>query len=151
MNELTSNLRIEDVPKQEARPFDALGVIGAVETKEVSNGYTQVVVPLSYRLSANDATDRTFYARFNIKPHWLTAEFTQQVVTSPTTIDPKELIQYNINIKGLLRGLFTGAGIEEGAMDFRSLTGRLVGFRTKTQKNNPDRLEVARFFRPKVN
>jgi len=142
MNTLVSNIKVEDVPKPEARAFKAIGLVGEVESREVRNGYVQVTIPLAYRLAETDQSDRTFYARINIKPEWLQPGF-----TATTT---NEQISYNINVRKLMRGLFTGAGITEGEMDFNVLQGRTVGFGTKTQKNDPSRLEVSYFFTPKV-
>ena len=67
-----------------------------------------------------------------------------------TATTTNEQISFNINVKKLMRGLFTGAGITEGNMDFNTLQGRMVGFGTKLQKDDPSRLEVSYFFTPKV-
>lgn len=142
MNTLVSNIKVEDVPKPEAFPFKAIGVVGEVESREVRNGYTQVTIPLAYRLKETDQSDRTFYARINIKPEWLEPGF-----TAATT---NEQISFNINVRKLMRGLFTGAGITEGTMDFNTLQGRMVGFGTKLQKDDPSRLEVSYFFTPRT-
>src|SRR5579864_278263 len=90
---LISNINVEDIPSQEARPFKAVGIIGNVETREIANGYTQVVVPISYRLTSQDTQDRQFTARFNIKPEWLTPEFTQAVRMGQ--VDNSTRIQYD--------------------------------------------------------
>lgn len=142
MNTLVSNIKVEDVPKPEAFPFKAIGVVGEVESREVRNGYTQVTIPLAYRLKETDQSDRTFYARINLKQEWLLPGF-----TATTT---NEQISFNINVKKLMRGLFTGAGITEGTMDFNTLQGRMVGFGTKLQKDDPSRLEVSYFFTPRT-
>lgn len=140
-------IKIEDIDAKEARAFKAVGVIGTVETREVNGGYTQVAVPLAYRLSAADQQDRTFVARFNLKPEWLTPQYESKVKQG--AINGSEAIQYNINVRGLLRGLFTGAGISKGQMDFSALNGKQVGFRTKPRKDDPSRLDIAAFFGPR--
>lgn len=137
-------INIEDVPKQEARGFKAVGVIGNIEAREVANGYTQIAVPLSYRLSPSDSADRQFTARFNIRKEWLTPEYLTKVQQG--TITSNEQIQYNINVKGLLRGLFESAGIAQGGLDLANLAGRVVGFRTKPRKDDPSRLDISYFF-----
>lgn len=137
-------INIEDVPTQEARGFKAIGVIGNVEAREVANGYTQIAVPLSYRLTPQDQHDRQFTARFNIKQEWLTPEYLDRVRSG--SLPNNELIQYNINVKGLLKGLFTSAGVAQGSLDFTNLAGRVVGFRTKPRKDDPSRLDISYFF-----
>lgn len=145
---LISNMQIDDIPSQEARPFKAVGIIGNVETRDIANGYTQVIVPLSYRLSNADTTDRQFTARFNIKPEWLTNDFAQAVKNGE--VDNSTRIQYDINVKGLLKGLFTGAGIKTGTVDFTTLAGRAVGFKTKLRRDDPSRLDLSYFFQPRM-
>lgn len=143
---LLGNVRIEDVPSQAAKSFKAVGVIGEIETREIANGYVQVTVPLSYRLNPNDA-DKMFYARWNLRPEWLTPEFVSRVKSGE--VSGSEKIQYDINVSGLLKGLFTGAGITEGGFDFNLLPGKLVGFKTKNRKDDPSRLDISFFFKPK--
>jgi hypothetical protein len=143
-NTLISRINIEDVPSQEARTFKAVGLIGEIEVKEVANGYLQVAVPLTYRLHSDDTQDRQFTARFNLRPEWLTPEYSAKVKSGNVT--ESERIQYNINVKGLLKGLFTGAGVTAGSMDFNLLTGRTVGFKTRNRRNDPSRLDVSYFF-----
>lgn len=139
-------IKIEDVESKEARAFKAVGQIGQVEAREVSNGYTQVSVPLTYRLSPQDTTNRNFVARFNFKEEWLTPEYTRKIKAG--TVTGTEAIQYTINVRGLLRGLFTGAGISEGDFDYSRLSGKIVGFRTKPRKDDPSRLDIGAFFTP---
>lgn len=141
-------IKIEDVDTKEARAFKTIGMIGNVEAREVSNGYTQITVPLTYRLSTSDKQDRTFVARFNIKEEWLTPEFDRKVKAG--TVTSSEAIQYNINVRGLLKGLFTGAGIKEGDFDYARLSNKMVGFRTKPRKDDPSRLDIGAFFTPAV-
>src|SRR5690348_3880660 len=102
-------IKIEDIDVKEARAFKAVGIIGHVETRDVNGGYMQVSVPLAYRLTAADAQDRTFVARFNLKPEWLTPQYSAKIKSG--AINGSEAIQYNINVRGLLKGLFTGAGV----------------------------------------
>ena len=140
-------ITIQDISAKEARAFKAVGAINGVETREVNGGYVQVAVSLSYRLSAADSQDRQFVARFNLKPEWLTPEYSAKVKAG--TITGSEAIQYNINVRGLLRGLFTGAGVTEGDLDFGQLNGKLVGFRTKPRRDDPSRLDIGAFFAPR--
>jgi hypothetical protein len=144
---LLGNVQIQDVPAQEAKPFKALGVVGEAKTREIANGYVQVEVPITYRLNATDTQDKTFTARWNLRPEWLTAEYALKVKQGE--VSENEKIQYNINVSGLTRGLFTSAGVTEGAMDFALLEGKLVGFKTKQRKDDPSRLDISYFFKPK--
>lgn len=148
LNSLMSTLRVEDIPAQEARPFKAVGIIGEIEQKDVSNGKVMITVPFTYRLRETDTADRTFYARIFVRPEWFTPEFAQ--AASNGGVDEKEVTSFNINVKGLLRGLFRAAGVTEGTLDLTTLTGRLAGFATKPQSNEPDRLQVSYFFAPNV-
>lgn len=148
MSSILGNIQIADIPTKEARKFKAVGVIGDIDTREINGGYLQVAVPLSYRLTTSDTEDRHFIARFNLRQEWLTPEFTAKVRKGE--IDGSELIQYNINVKGLLKGLFTSAGVANGGLDLSMLSGKMVGFATKPQRNNPERLELSYFFAPKV-
>ena len=139
-------IKIEDVETKEARAFKTIGMIGSVETREVSNDYIQVTVPLTYRLSNHDKADRTFVARFNYKEEWLTPEYESKVKSG--VVNGTEAIQYNINVRGLLKGLFAGAGIKSGDFDTAKLSGKMVGFRTKPRKDDPSRLDIGGFFAP---
>jgi hypothetical protein len=141
-------IKIEDVDTKEARAFKTVGMIGHVEAQEVRNGYTQITVPLTYRLNAADKSDRTFVARFNIKEEWLTEEYARKVKAG--TVSGSEAIQYTINVRGLLKGLFNGAGITEGDFDYTRLTNKMVGFRTKPRKDDPSRLDIGAFFTPSI-
>ena len=146
-NTLVSRVNIEDVDAQAAMVFKAVGVVGEVSTREIASGYTQISVPLSYRLKPTDTEDRHFTARFNVKPEWLTPEYAAAIRTGQ--VNGTEAIQYRINVQGLLRGLFTSAGLT-GAMEFEALSGRLVGFKTKNRKDDPSRLDISYFFKPRV-
>jgi hypothetical protein len=146
-NSLLGNVKIQDIPSQEARAFRGVGTIGDVEVREVANGYTQIAVPLEYRLSPADTNNRTFVARFNVRREWLTPEYAEKVYAG--AINGTELIQYNINVRSLLRGLFTSAGVHEGGLDFDTLHGKLVGFRTKVRRDDPSKLEIGGFFAPR--
>jgi|SRR3990167_5753326 len=139
---LFGKLRVEDVPAPDAMPFEALGVVGTVETREVANGKVMVTIPLTYRRDGQ-VDDRTFYARLFVVPAWFDPTF------DPATLEPNDRTNYNITMKQKVRGLFIAAGVKEGELDFRALEGRLVGFRTRQQGNDPSRLEVARFFTPR--
>lgn len=147
VNGLISNVNLEDVQSQTARPFKAAGVIGVVEQRTIANGYTQIAVPITYRLNPSDSEDRHFTARFNVKQEWLTPEFTAMVNRGDVT--GTEKIQYEINVKGLLKGLFSSAGVRTGAMNFDSLAGRSIGFKTKVRKDDPSRLDISFFYAPR--
>ena len=145
--QLLGTVQIEDVPPQDARGFEAFGVVGQIEQKAVKNNKVMVSVPLTYRREGQTEA-RTTYARLFIHPRWLTPEFQATAKGNPESIDEKELISYNINVRGLYRGLFVAAGIEDGASDLKRVTGQVVGFVFKPQKNDPSRLQISRFFPP---
>ena len=144
---LISNINLEDVESPTARPFKAAGTIGVIEQRAIANGYTQIAVPITYRLTPMDSEDRHFTARFNIKSEWLTPEFSAMAKRGDLT--GTEKIQYEINVKGLLKGLFSGAGVRTGAMDFDSLAGRSIGFKTKVRRDDPSRLDISFFYQPR--
>lgn len=141
-----SNVNLEELPMQEARPFKATGIIGQVETRTIANGYTQIAVPITYRRD-NSTDDRQFTARFNIKEEWLTSEFTARAKRGE--LEPSEKIQYEINVKGLLKNLFSGAGIPSGQINFDELAGRTIGFKTKLRRDDPSRLDISFFYTPR--
>jgi hypothetical protein len=141
---LIPNIRVEDVPAREAKPFKSVGVIGEVKQREVANGYVQIEVPIAY--VRENGSDDTFYARWNVRPEWFTPEFTSRVKSGE--VQGSEKVQYDINMSGLTIGLFKGAGIS-GVLDFSSLPGKRVGFKTKPRKDDPSRLDISFFFAPK--
>src|ERR1700747_267324 len=139
-------IKIEDIEPKAARAFKAVGKIGTIETREVNGGYTQGAVPLTYDLGGSN---RTFVARFNLKQEWLTPQYKAKVRSG--NVPENEATQYQINVEGLLRGLFTGAVVSAGTMDFAQLSGKTIGFGTRTRKNDPSRLDIASFFTPRAN
>ena len=65
---------ITDVPENKADKVSAVGTIGEVTTKEVANGYVSVSIPITYT-DAKTGDERTFTARYNVKPEWFDAGF----------------------------------------------------------------------------
>src|SRR3990167_4539632 len=106
---LFGKLRVEDVPAPDAMPFEALGVVGTVETREVANGKVMVTIPLTYRRDGQ-VDDRTFYARLFVVPAWFDPTF------DPATLEPNDRTNYNITMKQKVRGLFIAAGVKEGGI-----------------------------------
>lgn len=142
MSGILAAVSITDVPENKADKLSTVGTIGTVVTKEVANGYVSVQVPISY--SAADGEDRTFTARWNVKPEWFDAAYAKDVVP---TLDDREKISYQINMVRNTRGLFKAAGLD--TMDFETLEGSQVGFSAGPQKNDPSRLEIKSFYAPK--
>lgn len=133
------NIKIEDVPQNAAQVIEGIGTIGDVELKPVANGYTRVTVPLTYTKS--NGSDGTFYANWNVREEWFTPAFVERYKAGE--LQGTEALQYQINMSGLTRGLFTAVGLAD--TDFTKLTGLRVGFKTKTRKNDPSKLDVSRF------
>jgi hypothetical protein len=132
---------ISDVPENKVEKVSAVGVIGEVSTKEVKNGYVSVSVPITY--SSADGSDRTFTARYNVKPEWFDAGF----ASTMSDLSDSEKISYQINMVRNTRGLFKAAGLD--SMDFATLEGSTIGFTAGPQKNDPSRLELKGFYAPK--
>ena len=144
---LLGTVNIEDVPAQDARAFEAFGVIGEIEQKEVKNEKIMVTVPLTYRRDPQ-SEPRTAYARLFIHPRWFTPGFTTNKDAEKGTPEYSEYWAHSINFRGLYRSLFRAAGIESGASDLAQLQGKLVGFSMKPQSDDPSRLQIQRFFPP---
>jgi len=134
-------ISISDVPENKVEKVSAVGVIGEVTTREVKNGYVAVAVPITY--SAADGSDRTFTARYNVKPEWFDPAFAKTL----SELSNSEQISYQINLVRNTRGLFKAAGLD--SMDFATLEGSTVGFTAGPQKNDPSRLELKGFYAPK--
>ncbi len=146
-DQLLGTVNIEDVPPQDARAFEAFGVIGEIEQREVKNEKVMVTIPLTYRRDGQ-TEPRTTYARMFIHPRWLEAGFTTNKDAEKGTPEYSEYWAHSINFRGLYRGLFRAAGFETGASDLNLLPGKLVGFAMKPQSDNPSRLQISRFFPP---
>lgn len=154
MSTLIPVIKVSDIPVNEAKPIKATGVVGeAVKLKEVSNGYIQVAVPINYTTEAGN--DATFTARWNVRAEWFTPEFKAKYDETKSNqkngfsgpLSDAEVMQYEINMKGLTRGLFAAAGIE--GTDFQQLPGTAVGFKTRPRKSDPSQLDISYFFPPK--
>lgn len=143
MSGILAAVSITDVPENKADKLSTVGTVGAVVTKEVANGYVSVQVPITYS-AADGGDDRTFTARWNVRPEWFDADYAKSVVP---TLDDREKISYQINMVRNTRGLFKAAGLD--TMDFDALEGAVVGFSAGPQKNDPSRLEVKSFYAPK--
>lgn len=141
MSGILQTISISDVPENKVEKVSAVATVGEVTTKEVANGYVSVSVPLSY--SAADGSDRTFTARYNVKPEWFTPDFASTL----GDLDDREKISYQINLVRNTRGLFKAAGLD--SIDFATLEGSTVGFTAGPQKNDPSRLELKGFYSPK--
>jgi len=145
MTTVFGNLTIEDAPGREVQPIKAVGRIGTVSTREISNGYLQVTVPIEYE---KNGETRHFTARWNVRPEWFTREFTERVKSGGLT--GTEKTQYDINFAGLTRSIFRATGLT-GAFDFARLEGREVGFKTKVRKDRDMgdmREDIGGFFPP---
>jgi|SRR5581483_501378 len=138
---LLPKLSVSDVPAKEAKTVKAVGVIGEVQQRAISNGYVRVEVPLDY-VDPETGKDSKFTARFNVRPEWFEPTFKDRL----STLTDSEQVQYNINMQGLTRGLFTSAGLSE--MDFGLLQGQRVGFKTKLRKDDPSFTDISFFFKP---
>lgn len=134
-------ISINDVPENKVEKVSAVGTVGSVSTREVKNGYVAVAVPITY--SAADGSDRTFTARYNVKPEWFDAAFAK---TLPE-LSNSEQISYQINLVRNTRGLFKAAGLE--SLDFDTLEGSTVGFTAGPRKDDPSQLELKGFYSPK--
>lgn len=141
MSGLLSKVKISDVPENKADKLKGVGTISEVETKEASNGYVSVLVVIDFQ-DEKSGEDRTFRARFNVKPEWFEAGF------DVTGLQDNERISYQINMQKLTRGLFKAAGLED--IDFDSLQGERVGFTAGPRKDDPSRLEIKGFYQPKA-
>lgn len=169
-----ASINLDDVIVEAVKPFNGLGILGTLETKEVGDGtYTQITLPIYFQGSQNDekngldssvdletlkdiAEDATssemaksaglqvFVARWNIKPEWLTAEFSKQFREGQ--IDGKEKISYQMNFAGITRGLFQALGLN--AIDFAAVPhGVVVGFKASSSKKEPDRRQIRLFYK----
>jgi len=136
-----ATIKIQDVPENKADKLRAVAVVGQVEQKEVSNGYTQLSIPLTFT-DEKTGDERTFVARYNVRPEW----FNGYNVAEET--DDKERISYQINMQRNTRGLFKAAGLED--IDFDVIQGERVGFSAGPRKDDPSRLELKGFFTPKA-
>ena len=145
--QLLGTVQIEDVPPQDARGFEAFGVVGQIEQKLLDNGKVMWKVPLTYRREGQTEA-RTTYAFLFLHPNWFTPGFTTKKDAEKGTPEYNEYWAHNINFRGLYRGLFRAAGIESGPSDHNLLTSKVVGFSFKPQKNDPSRLQISRFFPP---
>jgi len=141
MSGLLPSVKITDVPENKVDKLKAVAVIGEVETKEVANGYVGVAIPLTFS-DEKSGDERTFTARFNVKPEWFEAGF------DVSELDDKEKISYQINMQRNVRGLFKSVGLED--IDFTSLQGERVGFTAGPRRDDPSRLELKAFFTPKA-
>lgn len=140
MSGLLNKVKISDVPENKADKLKGVGTISEVETKEASNGYVSVAVALDFA-DEKSGDERTFRARFNVKPEWFEAGF------DVTALEDNEKISYQINMQKLTRGLFKAAGLED--IDFDTLQGERVGFTAGPRKDDPSRLEIKSFYQPK--
>ena len=170
MTGLLPKIKVSDVPENRAKRVKGLAIVGKVETREVSNGYLQVAVPLLFSEEATeevlaslvpaavDAVEngnfeqftrdnnlRILTARWNVRPEWFDGGYTDLIRSGQ--VSDNERIQYNINMSGLTRGLSKSAGLDE--VDFEALTGRVVGFTTRNRKDNPSRLDIGGFYTPR--
>lgn len=141
MSGLLSKVKIGDVPENKADKLKAIGTIEEVETAEAKNGYVSVKIVIAFQ-DEKTGNDRTFPARFNVKPEWFEAGF------DVTALEDNEKISYQINMSKLTRGLFKAAGLED--IDFDSLQGERVGFTAGPRKDDPSRLEIKGFYQPKA-
>ena len=145
--QLLGTINIEDVPAQDARAFEAFGVVGEIEQKETTTGKVGLKIPLTYKRDAQ-SEPRTIHAFLYIDPRWLVPGFTTNPKAEKGTPEYSEYWAHSINFRGLFRGLFRAAGIESGASDLSLLPGKLVGFAMKPKRDKPEYLEVSRFFSP---
>lgn len=141
MSGLLAKVKISDVPENKADKLQAVGTVEEVETKEASNGYVGVKIVIAFQ-DEKTGNDRTFPARFNVKPDWFEAGF------DVSQLEDNEKISYQINMSKLTRGVFKAAGLED--IDFDSLVGERVGFTAGPRKDDPSRLEIKSFYTPKA-
>lgn len=141
MSGLLTKIKIQDVPENKADKLQAVGTVEEVETKEASNGYVGVKIVIAFQ-DEKTGNDRTFAARFNVKPDWFEAGF------DVSQLEDNEKISYQINMQKLTRGVFKAAGLED--IDFESLVGERVGFTAGPRKDDPSRLEIKSFYTPKA-
>jgi hypothetical protein len=141
MSGLLSTLKVVDVPENKVDKLRAIAVVGEVEEKEVANGYVAISIPLTFN-DEKSGDERTFTARFNVKPEWFEAGF------DSSSLEDKEKISFQINMSRNVRGLFKSAGLE--SIDFDALQGERVGFSAGPRKDDPSRLELKGFFTPKA-
>jgi len=139
---LLGNITVEEVPAPVVEKRSAIATIGKVTTRAIANGYVQVAVPLSY---PENGKERSFTARWNVRPEWFTTQFSEQVKAGD--IEPD--VQYRINFSGLTRGIFKATGLT-GALDFARLEGLKVGFATRVRKDDDgeQREDIGRFYPP---
>jgi hypothetical protein len=137
---ILSTVKISDVPENKADKLKAVAVVGEVEQKEVANGYVSVAIPLTFT-DEKSGDERTFTARYNVRPEWFEAGF------DVSTLDDKEKISYQINMQRNTRGLFKAAGLD--SIDFEAVVGETVGFTAGPRKDDPSRLELKAFYTPK--
>jgi hypothetical protein len=141
MSGLLAKVKISDVPENKADKLKGVGTISEVETKEASNGYVSVAIAIDFEDEKTGA-ERTFRARFNVKPEWFESDF------DVTALEDNEKISYQINMQKLTRGVFKAAGLED--IDFDTLQGERVGFTAGPRKDDPSRLEIKSFYAPKA-
>ncbi len=175
MTGILPTIKTDAVPVEAAKPIKGLGVLGRPELREISNGYVQIALPIfffgdsaaesttetlsqvaesimaAYDNSTVDSTVeslgmRTFIARWNVRPEWFDPTYAEAVKNGK--VSDSEKIQYRINMGGLTRGLFAALGLEE--INFEELGGQVVGFNTRARKNEPQRLDIASFYKPKT-
>jgi hypothetical protein len=141
MSGLLSVVAISDVPENKVDKLKATATVGEVQQKEVANGYIGISVPLTFQ-DEKSGDERTFTARFNVKPEWFEAGF------DAASLEDKERISYQINMQRNVRGLFKSAGLD--SIDFDAITGETVGFTAGPRKDDPSRLELKSFYTPKA-
>lgn len=97
---------------------------------------------------------RCFTARWNVRAEWFSPTYGAQVTQTRENkqrgmsgpISDNELVQYDINMSNLTRGLFSAAGLED--TDFALLTGKVTGFSTRNRKDDVSRLDIQSFYSP---
>lgn len=134
-------ISVSDVPETIADKYTAVGTIGDVSTKEISNGY--VAVSVSLEGTDKGGTERKIYARFNVRPEWFQAGFEKS--EEYAGYSDNEKTSYQINMKKKTRSLFAGAGLD--TLDFSALEGSSVGFTVGPESRDKSRQEVKGFFK----
>lgn len=144
MSSLLGSVKISDVPEVVADKLNVpVATVGEVVQKEASNGYVSIAVPLDYE--DGQGNERTFTARFNVKPEWFNASYQVPKGAEKGTPEYAEAISYQINMQRNTRGLFAAAGIDD--IDFDQVEGAVVGFTAGPNSKDKSRLELKSFYK----
>jgi hypothetical protein len=168
---LLSEINVNEILDREAETYSGNAIVGRPTLKKVRNGYVQISIPLYYPVNGeslaregwealaqsvrnaynNGLTNlgqllelRTFTAVWNVRPEWFEPQFVSDLRSG--LVDESEKVQYHINVSGLTKSFFQAIGLAKVDFDNPEIVGSIIGFSNRRRKNDPTRLDIARFF-----